>query len=111
MIFHQLVLKLQGLQTIPAKTVGVFAFYVHPFFMAQFWAAALAGGNIAHFALKWFGTTWATFNFMFIHAYYQLNVTPVLKRNGIALKPLASKNFFPVIFCASAKNLTCWFNT
>lgn len=66
MVPHQLIFKLQCLQTVPAKAVGVFAFYIYPFFMVQFGAAALAGGNIAHFALKWFGASWAIFYFMFV---------------------------------------------
>jgi len=65
-MLHQLVFKLQGFQTVSAKTVGVFAFYIHPFFMTQFGSTALTGWNIAHFALKCLGASWAMFYFMFV---------------------------------------------
>ena len=65
-MLNQLVFKLQCLQTVSAKTVGVFAFYIHPFFMTQFGAAALAGRNIAHFALKCLCASRAMFYFMFV---------------------------------------------
>lgn len=67
MVPHQLVFKLQGLQTVSAKAVGVLTFYIHAFFMTQFGAAALAGGDIAHFALKWFGASRAMLYFMFVY--------------------------------------------
>lgn len=38
-----------------------------------------------------------TFDFCIL-IYYQLNVTPALNKNGMALNPRASKNFLPVIF-------------
>jgi hypothetical protein len=74
MILYQLIFKLECLQTAPAEAVGVFAFYIYSFFMTQFRATALAGGNIAHFALKWFGASRAMFYFMFVCHSNQSNV-------------------------------------
>jgi|GEM_PF-3118690 len=74
MMLHQLVFKLQGFQAVPAKTIGVFAFYIHSFFMIQFRAAALAGGNITHFALKRLGASRAIFYFMLVCHSNQSNV-------------------------------------
>lgn len=73
-MLHQLVLKLKRLQTVPAKAIGVFAFYIHSFFMTQFGSTALTGRNITHFALKCLGASWAMFYFMLVCHSNQSNV-------------------------------------
>ncbi len=66
MIPHQLILKLQGFQTVFTETICVFTLNINTFLITEFRTTALTGRNIAHFALKCFSATRTMFYLMFM---------------------------------------------
>ncbi len=68
MVPMQPVLKLQGLQTLPAQTIHVFLLDKYTLLVCQLYLRTLALGNIADFTFKRTGTACTFFGFVGGHS-------------------------------------------